>query len=150
MSVDVLIESGVYSVAVVIFLQLFLGGWVGWGRVCGETGSSWTGATPACQQVGLQTRNQPSTCTQVTQSRAPGGLELCCNVHSEERTSRRRMTSQTFIKVQALVPGTQLRVGSIYLGFKSQGSVTGTKVYLIQVASYTISNFIHRVSQAKT
>lgn len=83
-----LVESGVDCAPVVILLQLLLGWGVRGRGVCGKAGTSRTGAPPACQQVGLQPRNQTSTCTQVTQSGAPGGLEVRSHVHSEDRTMR--------------------------------------------------------------
>lgn len=88
MSIDVLIESGVDSVPVVILLQLLLGGGVRGRRISGKAGASRTGAPSARQQVGLEPRDQTSACAQVAQSTAPGGLEVPSDVHSKNRTSR--------------------------------------------------------------
>ena len=93
MPVEVLVESRMDRVAVVILLQLLLSGGVRGRRVCGKTGPFWTGAPPTSQQVGLQPWNQSSTGTQVTQSTVPGGLEVRGNVHSEDRTDRAAILS---------------------------------------------------------
>lgn len=87
-SIDVLIESRMDCAPVVVLLQLLLGRGVGGRGVCGKAGASRTGAPPTCQQVGLQPRNQTSTCTQVTQSGAPGGLEVPSHVPSVDRAER--------------------------------------------------------------
>lgn len=83
MSVNVLVESRVDGVAVVILLQLLLRG-LGGGGVCGETGSTWTGVASSCQQVGLQPWNQTPVGAQVTQSAASGGLQVPGDVRSED------------------------------------------------------------------
>lgn len=93
-SIDVLVEPRVDGVSIIILLHLLLSRRMGGRGVCGEAGSSWTRATTAWQEVGLQPGNDTSTCTQVTQSTAPGGLKVPHKFHSEDRmrTSQTRRT----------------------------------------------------------
>lgn len=93
MSIDVLVDSRVDSIAVVVLLQLFLGVGVGGRGVCGKTGSSRTGAPTSRQKEGLEPWNQTAPCSEVTKSGAPRGMEVSSNVHSDDVTTARRMTT---------------------------------------------------------
>lgn len=96
MSINVLVESSVDGVAVVILLQLLLSGGLGGGGVCGETGSTWTGVPSSCQQVGLQPWDQTPVGPQVTQSRASAGLKVSSDVRSEDGDTGRPASVRPF------------------------------------------------------